>query len=168
MQYTSCGKASENSSAATSKAYICPCLDIWNLFRDTVINFIAPDPHHFHADIHCKEPCIPKIWNEYSQKRNYAATVPIFTCERFIYAHDRPAFSAAGNMWTSPGNIEIALRHMSVEIGTEAKQFLEKEYINGIFMAMRIRLFTLMRMWILYFEFLSWIFTFLIDIFFAS
>ena len=28
--------------------------------------------------LHCKEP-IPKIWNKYSQKRNYAVTVPIFT-----------------------------------------------------------------------------------------
>jgi hypothetical protein len=40
-----------------------------------------------------------------------------------------------GNMWNDPGNILVALRHMNVEIRTEAMQFPEKEYINVIFLA---------------------------------
>jgi hypothetical protein len=38
-------------------------------------------------------------------------------------------------MWTDPGNIYIAHRHMNVEIGAEAVLFPEKEYINGIAIA---------------------------------
>ncbi len=34
-------------------------------------------------------------------------------------------------MWTDPGNIKITQRNMNVEIGAEAAQFPEKEYING-------------------------------------
>jgi hypothetical protein len=39
------------------------------------------------------------------------------------------------NMWTDDGNIKIAQRHMNVDIGTQASQFPERKYINGIFVS---------------------------------
>jgi hypothetical protein len=53
---------------------------------------------------HCKET-IPKIRNKYSQKRYCAATVQFphsCVCERFIYSHNRSAYSSAGKYVDRP------------------------------------------------------------------
>ncbi len=89
---------------------------------------------------HCKEPMpktnIPRKRIAWPQSQFPHSCV----CERFIYSHHRSACSFAGKycMWTDPGKILISHRHMNVDIGTEAAHFPEKEYINGIFVAVHL------------------------------
>ncbi len=59
--------------------------------------------------------------------------IHVSVCDRFIYSHDRSAYSAAGKYMDR--SWEIAHRQMNMEVGTEAAQFPEKEHINGIFVA---------------------------------
>ncbi len=89
--------------------------------------------------IHCKET-IPKIRNKYSQERNCGASVPIstFMCLRVIYIFGWSVCLFCCRKYVDRSweyRIWFAHRHLNVEIGTEAAQFPEKEYINGIFVA---------------------------------
>jgi hypothetical protein len=58
-----------------------------------------------------------------------------YVCERFIYSHNRSAYSAAWKYVDRSWKYINRSQNMDVEIGTEASQFPEKEYINGILVA---------------------------------
>ncbi len=99
-------------------------------FHAKILQGIASiyDKNNFHIQffslLHCKEAML-KIRNKYSQKKNCVATVPISTFRCLwaiyifcLYSAYISAYSAAGNMWTNPGDVKIAHWHMNVEIGT--------------------------------------------------
>jgi hypothetical protein len=76
-----------------------------------------------HLHLHMQEKsCIlfmkPALYTAKTQYRKFEINIPrkgiarpqyqfphSFVCEQYIYSHDRSAYSAAGKMWTDPGNI---------------------------------------------------------------
>jgi hypothetical protein len=67
----------------------------------------------------------------YSQKRKMVLPQSKFqhscVCERFIYSHNRSAYSAAGNMWTE----SLTDPMENVEIGPEAAQWNFRCSVDG-------------------------------------
>ncbi len=58
-----------------------------------------------------------------------------YVCERFIFFQDWSAYSAAGKYVDRSWEYINCSQNENVEIGTEAAQFPEKEYVNVIFVA---------------------------------
>ncbi len=87
--------------------------------------------------MHCKGKK-PKIWNKYSQKRNIGASVPIstFMClwANYIFPLWACLFCWRKYVDRSWEYINRSQTH-ECKIGAEAAQFPEKEYINGIAVA---------------------------------
>ncbi len=79
---------------------------------------------------HCKES-MAKIGNKYSQKRNSVTTVPLSTFMSLpILLQEK--YGPILGIYKS-----LTDTYMNVEIGTDAEQFPEKEFINGIFLAVQ-------------------------------